>query len=108
MVSCEARSNICDSDAVKVGSVLTKGVLSEVFGQHVSRVRQAGDFDHVDHFALDQLLEQSNAPGDVRDLLHRGSVARDSDAHNVVAVHRNGMHSENAERDESKYPSNVD
>lgn len=51
-----AQSDVGDSGVVKVGGIFSKDVFLEMLSKHVGGVGEAGDLDHADDLALNELL----------------------------------------------------
>jgi len=57
MVSCVCASlKVCDGASVKASCILAEILFGEVLGEHVRRVSEARDLDHVHDAALHKLL----------------------------------------------------
>lgn len=74
-----------------------------MLGKHVGWVREARDLAHGDDTPVRalQLLEEANAMGDIRNVLHGGSIFGHGDADLVVTPNNDRMDANYTKGDEA-------
>ena len=71
--------------------------------EDVRRIHGARDVDQLDDPVACELLQQPNAPCDVREALERGAVCRDEHCDGVVTPYRHDFVPEHSKAEEAKH-----